>query len=291
VLVDAYRTWLAVISLVCGLILFFLAGRSRFRKKSTRAPLALGFYGLLFLVTAFLLWQGRSSPSGRTTDRAEKPTKPPIETQDTLPAAGQPNIHRGDSTKHMLPVSVEAPAELSPTAVATRARSERTLAIPHRKRDNLQPSLDHDGGRLSFEDRAYLLLSHTFDAVEQWFMRHGSPAPAKRNDAENAGMELPRVSFRFGTAELQTKSREDLFRYAKYLRLHADPSLIEIQACSNEGGMEPFNYILTQARAEAVRDVLVENGVSTQRLVPVARGSQGTDSLGLSSHVRFVTRP
>jgi outer membrane protein OmpA-like peptidoglycan-associated protein len=289
--VDAYRTWLAVVSLACGLILFFMAGRRHFLKRSARAPLTLGFYGLLFLVTALLLWQGRSSPRTHNPERAETPAKPLRETHDSLLRAEQPEIAGGNSTKHMVPMRIETRAELPPVAAAAQTRQEGAVVVPRRKRDRLQPKPDRTGEVLPFEDRAYLIISRTFDAVEQWFMRHGSPAPADRREAEAAAMEFPQVAFHFGTAELQATSREDLVRYATYLKSHSEPSLIEIQACSNEGGMEPFNYILTQARAEAVRDLLVETGVSAQRLLPVARGSQGTDSLGLSSHIRFVTRP
>jgi outer membrane protein OmpA-like peptidoglycan-associated protein len=290
--VDVYRTGLAAISLVCGLILLIVAGRRYVLKKSVRASLMPSFYGLLFVVCALLLWQSRFGPLTRPVESIQKPATPQTEKLETMRVTEIPAASSSDSTTRSSVPQLEEkavlPSDLSPTGIPVEPEHP---AVQRRKINTKTAAGDSASAQYLFEDRAYAFISRTFDAVERWFMRNGSPAPVQRQHAETAAIEFRHVAFHFGTAELQAESRDVLLRYAKYLRSHSEPSLIEIQVCSNEGGMEPFNYILTQARAEAVRDVLVENGVSTQRLVPVARGSQGTDSLGLSSHVRFVTRP
>jgi outer membrane protein OmpA-like peptidoglycan-associated protein len=64
---------------------------------------------------------------------------------------------------------------------------------------------------------------------------------------------------------------------------------IEIQARVESLGPEVYNYRLTQARASAVRDLLVVEGVPAERLI--ARG-YGTQPLSVSgtSPVAFVVR-
>ena len=49
---------------------------------------------------------------------------------------------------------------------------------------------------------------------------------------------------------------------------------LEIQARVDSAGPEAFNFMLTQARAAAVRDYLVEEGVSAERLIARGFGSE-----------------
>jgi outer membrane protein OmpA-like peptidoglycan-associated protein len=81
------------------------------------------------------------------------------------------------------------------------------------------------------------------------------------------------VTFEEQTAELSPESEAALKRLARDLMQRPGFNL-EIQARVDSVGPEAFNYMLTQARAIAVRDFLVVEGVPAERLIARGFGSE-----------------
>jgi outer membrane protein OmpA-like peptidoglycan-associated protein len=146
------------------------------------------------------------------------------------------------------------------------------------------------------DERISEAVLRAFDTIEQWFMRHGSPVPSAAGGstpvADLEGRpELPDVMFLDDTAELTAEGAHRLKQLAGRLRSRPDSGMIEIHARTGESDPTPFHFILTQARAEVVRDFLMNEGVRNYRLVAKAMSSESEDSTMAKRQVRLVFRP
>jgi peptidoglycan-associated lipoprotein len=102
-------------------------------------------------------------------------------------------------------------------------------------------------------------------AWEQELRRNASIQARLRNEAGD------RVFFGSGSAELGSRARAALIAQAQWLnRWHEFEAAIEGHA--DEPGSEEQNLKLSEARAEAVRRRLVEEGVEPSRMAIVAQG-------------------
>jgi OOP family OmpA-OmpF porin len=145
------------------------------------------------------------------------------------------------------------------------------------------------------EERILQIVDRTFAAIESFFDKYSSPAPphesvepASTARAAVPDIRFPRVTFEEQSADLTLESKTALRRLAKDLTRVPSMSL-EIQARVDSVGPEALNYMLTQARAAAVRDFLVDEGVPAERLI--ARGF-GTQPFPQSTNIliAFVVR-
>jgi outer membrane protein OmpA-like peptidoglycan-associated protein len=84
-----------------------------------------------------------------------------------------------------------------------------------------------------------------------------------------------RITFKLGSAELTEHGKAQAHSFAKAL---LDPALaeihLEIAGHTDASGTEALNLVLSQARANSVRDYLVSQGVSAARLTAKGYGSQ-----------------
>ena len=81
---------------------------------------------------------------------------------------------------------------------------------------------------------------------------------------------LDKVFFATNRARIRSKSHRLLRNVAAVLNNHPEITLVRIEGHTDSQGADDYNMELSQKRAEAVRDFLVEEGVTTGRLV--ARG-------------------
>ena len=82
---------------------------------------------------------------------------------------------------------------------------------------------------------------------------------------------LEGVNFRFNSAELTASSGDKLDQVARYLR--QNPELrVEIAGHTDNQGAAVYNEYLSRLRAIAVRDYLVEKGISVGRMTAVGYG-------------------
>lgn len=307
------RTIVAFASLLGGAILLLIGAlrvvrRAPVREISTGSRVAL-IYGSLFIVAGFLLiFRGREiQPIAATPDR---PTPTAIQqlrsepTVDDSTATSIPMEKSGSRDTHVgthVSTRVVDRIEIDRTddRAATPLPGKRRQPAPRGKDVQLPPQTSSQP--YTIEDRMYLAVSRAFDSVEAWFMKYGSPSPDHEDthaefskiavEAMNSDLQFPAVAFESGTADLQPLSVEALKNLAEQLNRLPMSVSVEIQARVDSIGPEPFNYLLTKARVEAVCEVLTREGVDTRRLIARALGSQRDDSTKTGEQIQFVVCP
>ncbi|MCB1059603.1 MAG: hypothetical protein KDB65_05195 [Calditrichaeota bacterium] len=124
-----------------------------------------------------------------------------------------------------------------------------------------------------------------FDAIEIFFDTYGSPVAASASN-RSGGQSTGSIEFVNGTSELSERSKNYLHSLAPQLGKMYKDGQLEIRAQSNEKADSPAHrFLLTQSRAEAVRDELSDSGFPANRLVPI-----GSETAG-ETRVKFVHRP
>lgn len=92
-----------------------------------------------------------------------------------------------------------------------------------------------------------------------------------RNEARGQVMTLSGDVFAPGQATLRPEARANLSRVVAFVQ--AEPSAaVRIEGHTDDRGSDNLNQVLSQKRAEAVRDALIEEGVDGARLQAVGMG-------------------
>lgn len=97
-----------------------------------------------------------------------------------------------------------------------------------------------------------------------------SLGPATIEERDGVMRFVEEVRFETGQATLLDDSREMLDDVVRTLRIRPSLRLVEVQGHTDDVGSAEGNRVLSERRAQAVRDYLVANGISASRLV--ARG-------------------
>ena len=131
-------------------------------------------------------------------------------------------------------------------------------------------------------DRAHPLLLKVADAERVWQTvrvdtrsdgRRGSTAELERALGSACRMELPGLYFAFNSAELYEASDEAIASLAGVLKRHPD-WVLTIEGHTDSIGSARANQMLSQQRAEAVRDRLVaRHGIAASRLSAAGKGA------------------
>jgi outer membrane protein OmpA-like peptidoglycan-associated protein len=304
--VENVRILLAVIAFLSGLALLASAlvrfRRQRSLPRRVRADALVWFYGTAFLAVGLLLWL-HSGGTGTVIVALREQAGRDAESRPEIPSSTPLSEHPAPPPVGASSAVLDQPV-VGKAADVQLSKSDRRSS--HRRSAQRAPTVGNSihavQPPLQFEDRVYDLTERAFAAIEKWFYRWGSPAPAKAVAAPIAQglshgktedvLTFPRIVFAEGTADLDSSSQCALKKLADQINVRPSPKFIEIEAWVNSGGApEPFNYMLTQARAEVVRDFLVGEGVDTSRLMTKALGSLAEDSMKAESQIRFVARP
>jgi len=88
--------------------------------------------------------------------------------------------------------------------------------------------------------------------------------PEKKFDNEN-------IYFAFDSSELSDQARLVLNNNAEFLRQHSSLT-VTVEGHCDERGSEKYNYALGRRRAESVKKFLLDQGISTDRLVTISYG-------------------
>jgi len=83
-----------------------------------------------------------------------------------------------------------------------------------------------------------------------------------------------RIYFELNSAELSRRSYGILTRLSKYLIAHSELGRLRVEGHTDDYGEEGYNLTLSQARADAVRQFLIRQGVSEHRLVAKGFGEE-----------------
>ncbi|GEM_PF-871181 len=93
------------------------------------------------------------------------------------------------------------------------------------------------------------------------------------------------IQFQTAQANLSSQDREKLSRVAQALSDNKDLfDRVEVRGYADSSGPEAFNQQLSQERADQVRNVLRQNGLSDSQIVAVGRGTE--DSTGVMDEDR-----
>jgi outer membrane protein OmpA-like peptidoglycan-associated protein len=121
-----------------------------------------------------------------------------------------------------------------------------------------------------------------------------SPTAARtpRHDSAPSALSLP-VRFAFDSAEILPQAREQLDSLAQGIKMLAPDRIVTVEGHTDATGSDDYNLALSQARARAVRDYLVQHhGIEAARLKTVGYGEErpleGTDPYAaLNRRVQF----
>ena len=92
-----------------------------------------------------------------------------------------------------------------------------------------------------------------------------------RRDARGEVMTLSGDAFAVGSAQLRPEARANLGRVLEFLRAAGSAEVL-IEGHTDNRGSANLNQALSQRRAEAVRQALIEEGIDAARLRAVGRG-------------------
>jgi outer membrane protein OmpA-like peptidoglycan-associated protein len=136
----------------------------------------------------------------------------------------------------------------------------------------------------------------TFTAVASTSLtKTSAPSPTAartpRHDAAPSALSLP-VRFAFDSAEILPQAREQLDSLAQGIKMLAPERIVTVEGHTDATGTDAYNLALSQARARAVRDYLVQHGIDAARLKTVGYGEErpleGTDPYApLNRRVQF----
>jgi outer membrane protein OmpA-like peptidoglycan-associated protein len=298
---DQMRLTLAVLAALLALVflgVWFAKGRQHSKKRG-----AVLLYSVLLFASAAVLYLGSKSeqePAKQQITRDESSRKnPKVEEADSKDSS--PEKAEVTSTTEAAPSKVSTvPANPKSAEIwknqNSQSSSHGSVELSYGDTKSRKPKLKTSSGALPksskpksdnrpAEEIIETEVLSAFDAIEIFFETYGAPVAAQ---ASFSGVRKPSGTIEFvnGTSELSEPSRKYLHTLAAQLEQMYEHGQLEIRAQSNEKVDSPAHrYLLTQSRAEAVRDVLAQSGFPADRLVPV-----GTEEAG-ETRVKFVHRP
>ncbi|MGM0593425.1 MAG: flagellar protein MotY [Pseudomonadota bacterium] len=103
-------------------------------------------------------------------------------------------------------------------------------------------------------------------------------------------VRVSRIQFGFDSSELSGQARRRLDRVAEYLL--ADPSIrkVSLEGLTDKTGFRRYNEALAKRRAEAVRDYLTEQGVSSELFAITAYGERQSIASNRTTQGRATNR-
>jgi outer membrane protein OmpA-like peptidoglycan-associated protein len=303
--------------------------RVRRDAEGTRREQSLGWlFGFLFLAVAGILWY-RGSPELSSSLFPDKPVAAKEESIPKTPETKQPqntDSGAGSSTstivqdevaadEQKLQSDAESSSKAQDFAYENDAQTEERktsfssspdvhplipteLPRPQAKNFGKAASSVKSEPRVDVNEVIYNKVDRLFTLIEAFFDKYGEPSPLHKSKeapqpdaiARFKQIEFPEIQFASGTADLTYDSQMALCTLATKLTYDHTSGILEIQARVDSVGPEAFNFVLTQARAEAVRDYLISEGVPAERLVAVGRGTEGQNDTIADSGIEFVVR-
>lgn len=109
-------------------------------------------------------------------------------------------------------------------------------------------------------------------------------------DSDNKGSDsgtiqgLSTVYFEYDSSVLSAETKETLLENINWIQSHSEVSSVELEGHCDTMGSESYNIGLGRRRAEAVKNFLIENGISADRLSVISYGEERP--LSISDHSR-----
>jgi outer membrane protein OmpA-like peptidoglycan-associated protein len=258
------RELIGLFSIAIGLLLLavslFLGLRRAYARadaSSGRGALVLLVYGFLFVIAGIVI--ERTPPVSRIAGKEEIPRQ---EIPETSVRVAPPS-----TDKEMSVTKDDEIALTSKVQTANRPPAKKT------KRTKAQGELTP---RAPFvptpEDRVYIAVEEFLQKIENFFDHYGTPVTVEFSSATE--MDMPPIFIEDTTADISAGYYSMLNRAARYIKEHPEFGVIEVQSHTNGEGPEVYNYLITQSRANMVRDYLIAQGVEPTRLVAKGYGTE-----------------
>lgn len=303
------RILIAAAATLCGGI-FLLMGYSAARRRRLSGATSGRFglfsaYGVLFLIAGIVVWWRGPAvhDRGLLSDSASSAADSEIAVTDTLPEEA-PLVNQNRPKRAHTPAAEMRDAHGESLSVVRHREGPRfasTTDMPRAQLAHPEHATTTAGtprGAVLIEDRIYNAVARAFDHVEQLFQRYATPVhtagievlPHAR--AISTDRRFPPIEFQSANgAELTPQSRDRVRRLARQLLHKSDAERIEIRAFVDGKHPAPLATMLSLARAVAVRDLLVEEGVQARRLVAVPMDDEQNRFRPAETWVMFVVHP
>lgn len=95
---------------------------------------------------------------------------------------------------------------------------------------------------------------------------------------------LSTIYFEYDSSILSAETKEALLENINWVQSHSEVSSVELEGHCDTIGSESYNIGLGRRRAEAVKNFLIENGISADRLSVLSYGEERP--LSISDHSR-----
>jgi outer membrane protein OmpA-like peptidoglycan-associated protein len=133
------------------------------------------------------------------------------------------------------------------------------------------PDKDNDGDGIPDELDRCPNERETFNGVDD---EDGCPDSGGAVVLTDTKIELPdQITFDTGRTEIQRRVEALLNRVADKLKAHSNVKRVRIEGHTDDVGSAQKNHDLSQQRAEAVREYLIERGIEPDRLQAVGYGN------------------
>lgn len=257
------RELIGLVSIAAGLLLLAISlylglrrAYARLDATSGRGALVLLVYGFLFVIAGIVI--ERTTPSSRVATETEHPL---LEQPTTSTKVATPSVDRELLTTKDDKISLTEKPEVS------YQRRERKTKQPEPRP---QPVL-HAPLTPTTEDRIYVAVEGFLKRIEDFFERYGTPV--NMEFSSQAVLEIPPIFLDDTTADIPTRYHPLLNKTARLIREHPETGVIEIQSHTSGEGPEVYNFLVTQSRANMVRDYLIAQGIEPSRLVAKGYGT------------------
>jgi outer membrane protein OmpA-like peptidoglycan-associated protein len=257
------RELIGLVSIAIGLLLLASSLYLRLRRAyarldgaSGRGALVLLVYGFLFVIVGIVI--ERTTPSSRVAARTEHP---PLERSATSPQAVTPSTDQAVSEAEGDKTHATDRPELS------HQEREKKAKQPVHRREPVSPTPSVP----TTEDRVYVAVEGFLKRIEDFFERYGTPVNTELSSEAVVGVSP--IFFDDTTADIPARYYPLLNKAARYIREHPETGVIEVQSHTNGEGPEVYNFLITQSRANSVRDYLIARGIEPARLVAKGYGT------------------
>jgi outer membrane protein OmpA-like peptidoglycan-associated protein len=152
-------------------------------------------------------------------------------------------------------------AEAAEARIAAAKRERDQVRIEIRERETAEAQARAQGAE----------ARHEAAAAENELLREALNELQAKETERGLVLTLGEVLFETDRAELKPGARSTIDRLAQFLNEQSERRIL-IEGHTDDQGSESYNLVLSEQRANAVRDALLARGISSPRIMTAGRG-------------------